>query len=866
MSAVSLRRATVMLALLAALIPSTVRSEPWRPPQPLGPRLKQLQRWLLMEPARERLDARNELLPREPAPCPPRRAVRPRAAKPAAHRAPAGKPGARLGVVKEPLSAASPAGPAARPARVDAFAPNVRVNNPALDTPVPSGCLKVGQSEQELAALGDDILIAYNDGVGCINCTVGCTGHTQGYSYSTDGGKTFKDGGAPPAQPGWQWLSDPVVMVDEKTGTFRYCGLVYPSAFSTSCIAVVGARFVGDTLIWDPPVLVRAPNDNIALDKPWMAVDSLSGRVYVIYTTFSTSADTIDFQSSADGLAWSDPVTLSANSDAGEVQGARVQVGPSGEVYTTWFAIGTSEPFASYFRFRHSVDGGVSFSAPTDAASLYVNFGSGAPGFNRERGITFPALAVDRSPGANRNRIHVAWNEGLDIFHDPIVIRSKVVEAEPNNTVAQANTFAVGDSVSGELTVGDIDFYKFAATQGQTVTFFTGTIDPNLDASMRILCSDGTTLLAYSQPGKGQPNLIEFTIPATGTYYLRMRQFQNSGQYTIYTFYHQHQAGDRARDHRDAFATFSDDSGRTWHPPVAINHEDPWYDDWLPELAVSGQGKPYAIWYDWRDAPASTCGGQSQVYLGRSDDGGLTWTTLGAVTDASSRWTTSQSNIAPNQGDYLGLFANATGVYPAWGDARDSSVDVYTVRLPLAATATQLALASLSAEPHRVSLSWYWAGSAGQIATVYRREPETAWVALGNAVADGTDLASYVDETVSPGTRYAYRLGVHDEAGITYSSETWVDVPERPSLAIQSVRPNPASRDVWVSYSLPAAGPATLELLDVAGRRVMRRVVEPRAGAFTVNLGNDARLRPGLYLVRLSQAGRSETARVTIVQ
>src|SRR5262249_4961507 len=155
----------------------------------------------------------------------------------------------------------------------------------------------------------------------------------------------------------------------------------------------------------------------------------------------------------------------------------------------------------------------------------------------------------------NRNRIYIAWNEGLDIFHDNLNLSGSKTESEPNNTVAQATAFAIGDSVHGELTVGDIDFYKFTATQGQSVVFFAGRIDPSLDASMRVVCTDGTTLLAYSEPGAGIPNLIQFTLPAAGTYYLRMRQFSGSGQYTVYTLNHQHQVGDRSRDHRDPFAT-----------------------------------------------------------------------------------------------------------------------------------------------------------------------------------------------------------------------------------------------------------------------------------------------------------------------
>lgn len=188
------------------------------------------------------------------------------------------------------------------------------------------------------------------------------------------------------------------------------------------------------------------------------------------------------------------------------------------------------------------------------------------------------------------------------------------------------------------------------------------------------------------------------------------------------------------------------------------------------------------------------------------------------------------------------------------------------MHLPLASTPTQLALASVAADPSRVSLAWYGTGSAALTATVYRRTQDLPWNAIGNAVASGSDLLRYDDRTVSAGARYAYRIGVHDLEGVTYSEEVWVDVPLAPRLAIQGVRPNPTSRDMWVTYSLADDQVASLELLDVAGRRVLERRIEPRPGAFSLNLSEGVNLPPGIYLVKLTQGARFETARVTVLR
>jgi hypothetical protein len=49
------------------------------------------------------------------------------------------------------------------------------------------------------------------------------------------------------------------------------------------------------------------------------------------------------------------------------------------------------------------------------------------------------------------------------------------------------------------------------------------------------------------------------------------------------------------------------------------------------------------------------------------------------------------------------------------------------------------------------------------------------------------------------------------------TEETRVDVPSGYLLALSGFRPNPAIQSLIVSFSLPTADPATLELLDVTG-------------------------------------------------
>jgi len=89
--------------------------------------------------------------------------------------------------------------------------------------------------------------------------------------------------------------------------------------------------------------------------------------------------------------------------------------------------------------------------------------------------------------------------------------------------------------------------------------------------------------------------------------------------------------------------------------------------------------------------------------------------------------------------------------------------------------------------------------------------------------------------------------------------------PGKARLALAGVRPNPAVRELTIAFSLPDASPASIELLDIAGRRVLgREVGSLGAGDHELRFEEARRLPPGLYFVRLRQHDRALTARVLV--
>ncbi len=89
----------------------------------------------------------------------------------------------------------------------------------------------------------------------------------------------------------------------------------------------------------------------------------------------------------------------------------------------------------------------------------------------------------------------------------------------------------------------------------------------------------------------------------------------------------------------------------------------------------------------------------------------------------------------------------------------------------------------------------------------------------------------------------------------------------RGALAVRAT-PNPAHGGrVRLELSLPGAGPAQVELLDLAGRRVASRALDAAGpGRQAVELSAGAPLAPGLYFARVSRGGVARAARVVVAR
>ena len=118
----------------------------------------------------------------------------------------------------------------------------------------------------------------------------------------------------------------------------------------------------------------------------------------------------------------------------------------------------------------------------------------------------------------------------------------------------------------------------------------------------------------------------------------------------------------------------------------------------------------------------------------------------------------------------------------------------------------------------------------------------------------GSDVDIYAQRISQDGTVGSITTGVPQSAASVGSS-------------LEAPRPNPVTRDLVVSFTLPGSGPARLALFDMGGRVV--RVVDLSSfgpGRHAVHLQGIASMSPGVYMVRLSAAGVSLARKIAIVR
>ena len=272
-------------------------------------------------------------------------------------------------------------------------------------------------------------------------------------------------------------------------------------------------------------------------------------------------------------------------------------------------------------------------------------------------------------------------------------------------------------------------------------------------------------------------------------------------------------------------------------------------DEYTSDVGPDGMGGAFFTWekhYDgYAHAYVQHCDSHGAIFLG--------WPAAGVA---------ASNNVFPQVVPHVS-FDGLSSVLVTWQEEALMAQRFVTDGI----VATTLALASSDVRSDRVTLVWQGVGASGVSASVYRRSENEGWQRIGLTEREGPDRLRYEDASVVAGTRYAYRLGYVEAGAEQFTAETWIEVPSADVFALDGLRPNPAVGALNVSFSLPKEGAATMELLDLAGRRVIdREVGQFGRGRHVFRLDSGLRMAPGVYWLRLRQGAQQALTRAVVMR
>lgn len=735
------------------------------------------------------------------------------------------------------------------------------VNDPAGE---PAGA---NQSQPSLAELNGIIVAAFSD------FRTGSTSYIR-CSYSTDSGATWISLGEPPCPGTARWKSDPRVVASPVHGKFFVFGGANDYPVNGAMMAFVPLSFPGGVPQWGTPGIVRVTWPQMSSTFVFAhdaAVSPTTGRLFATSMVRDTSGDShLDLQWSDDqGLNWSAPLRQDS-----------VGVGPILRVRGNrlYLMNGSGTPAV----------------LAVTVASAPSWWAYGNPPKSRE------AMTPGFSPGGRENhfdiddasgRIHAAWTESYDFeddpIPDPILEAGPVSEIEPNETFATATPFQVGNVLRGAIgtTSADTDHFRVHLDAGQRVILWADSVDAGF-ASFNLLVSDTMGLRpVYQKYFLQRAGRVTFVATRTDDYDFRLGgTFSGSGVrgYRVRTAAGATSATP-ALDQCDLMTAWSDDDGATWSPPVRANVSPAGLFDDGPVVEMTAAGRPQVGY--WARTPT---GGplDARWRLLRSNDAGASWQSglRLTITPNTINW----SMLSTTQYGINAMLALPGRIVHAFAELQNTPAVQTDIRARRQTDHVEAAGcgANYAGAPGDVlhfgvmvtNADSFFTEPVRVIASFDRNWPSAEdTVYLPRAATSLATLQYEIPDTAAAGTVGLQLVVAHFSEGLA-SCPAFLYVSPRAGVGgdgpaafgLGRLGPNPAGRSTNVHYALPGPAWATLDVLDVHGRRVARLADRLHEGgrhalSWDGRGAGGARLPAGVYLVELCSGGRRDAGRLVLL-
>jgi len=157
----------------------------------------------------------------------------------------------------------------------------------------------------------------------------------------------------------------------------------------------------------------------------------------------------------------------------------------------------------------------------------------------------------------------------------------------------------------------------------------------------------------------------------------------------------------------DVYMIRSEDSGDSWSSPIKVNQDDAGqgHEHYFPWITCDPTtGDLSVVFYDDRNVGSNQC----EVYCANSLDGGATWEDF-KVSDVSFTPSPIPGMADGYMGDYLGITARDSYVYPCWTDNRTGTTMTYVSPYAINPLARPFDLTAIVDEPTgEVDLEWQY--------------------------------------------------------------------------------------------------------------------------------------------------------------
>ncbi len=125
----------------------------------------------------------------------------------------------------------------------------------------------------------------------------------------------------------------------------------------------------------------------------------------------------------------------------------------------------------------------------------------------------------------------------------------------------------------------------------------------------------------------------------------------------------------------DVYLSYSDDNGATWSTPTLVAGGGDGRIQFWPVVSCNQSDGDVDVTYN--DSEETNGTSLVDVFYARSTDGGASFSNPMRVTEVTTDWGATATNIIPNFGDYIFHVSNSNRVHVTWADGRNGVPDVF---------------------------------------------------------------------------------------------------------------------------------------------------------------------------------------------